>query len=173
MSVLSNNSGYEVSKPLFTRFPHKRMKKLLYTLLTFYKFVDIQDPEKEVKDHLAFCKDIGLKGRIYIGEEGISATLTGNDGQIKAYRMYLNNNPYFKDIPDIDIKATRVDEYYFDRMIVKYRKEIVALGTTVTQAEIEQYRKEMSAEDFKKLIDSGDLEDWVIIDMRNDYEYKL
>ncbi len=149
------------------------MKKLLYTLLTFYKFVDIQDPEKEVKDHLAFCKDVGLKGRIYIGEEGISATLTGNDGQIKAYRMYLNNNPYFKDIPDIDIKATRVDDYYFDRMIVKYRKEIVALGTTVTQAEIEEYRKEMSAEDFKKLIDSGDLEDWVIIDMRNDYEYKL
>lgn len=130
------------------------MKKLLYTLLTFYTFVDIADPEKEVKDHLAFCKDIGLKGRIYIGEEGISATLTGNDGQIRAYKMYLNNNVYFKNIRDIDIKATRVDEYYFDRMIVKYRKEIVALGTTVTQAEIEQYHKEMSPEDFKKLIDS-------------------
>jgi transcriptional regulator NrdR family protein len=25
----------------------------------------------------------------------------------------------------------------------------------------------------RKLIDSGDLEDWVIVDMRNDYEYKL
>ena len=87
--------------------------------------------------------------------------------------MYLANNQYFKDIPHIDIKATRVDDYYFDRMIVKYRKEIVALGTTVTQAEIEQYRKEMSTEDFKKLIDSGDLEDRVVIDMRNDYEYKL
>lgn len=103
------------------------MKKLLYTLLTFYKFIDIVDPEKEVQDHLAFCKDIGLKGRIYIGEEGISATLTGNDGQIRAYRMYLSNNQYFKNIPDIDIKSTRVDEYYFDRMVVKYRKEIVAL----------------------------------------------
>ncbi|MBP6910158.1 hypothetical protein KBC03_01005 [Patescibacteria group bacterium] len=31
----------------------------------------------------------------------------------------------------------------------------------------------MSAEDFKKLIDSGDLDDRVIVDMRNDYEYKL
>lgn len=45
------------------------MKKLQYTLLTFYKFVDIADPQKEVKDHLTFCKDIGMKGRIYIGEE--------------------------------------------------------------------------------------------------------
>lgn len=148
-------------------------KKLLYTLLTFYKFVDIGDPHAEVVDHLAFCQDIGLKGRIYIGHEGISATLTGNDGQIKAYRLYLTNNQYFKNIPDIDIKATRVDDYYFDKMIVRYRKEIVALGTTVTQAEIEKYRQELSVDDFKKLIDSGDLEDWVIVDMRNDYEYKL
>lgn len=45
------------------------MKKLQYTLLTFYKFVDIKDPHQEVKDHLAFTKDIGMKGRIYIGEE--------------------------------------------------------------------------------------------------------
>ena len=149
------------------------MKKLNYTLLTFYKFVDIADPHAEVAEHSAFCKDVGLKGRIYIGEEGISATLTGNDGQIKAYKLYLQSSKYFQNIPDLDIKATRVDEYYFDRMIVKYRKEIVALGTPVTQAEIEQYRKEMSTEDFKKLIDSGDLEDRVIIDMRNDYEYKL
>ena len=148
-------------------------KKLLYTLLTFYKFVDIKDPHAEVEDHLTFCKDIGLKGRIYIGEEGISATLSGNDGQIKAYRLYLQNNEYFKDILDIDAKATKVDEYYFDKMIVKYRKEIVALWTPVTQVEVAKYHKEMSPEDFKKLIDSGELADWVIVDMRNDYEYKL
>jgi UPF0176 protein len=102
-------------------------KKLQYTLLTFYKFIDITDPHAEVEDHFIFCKDIGLKGRIYIGEEGISATLTGNDGQIKAYRLYLQQSIYFQDIPDIDIKATRVDDYCFDKMIVKYRKEIVAL----------------------------------------------
>ncbi|MEI7477790.1 MAG: rhodanese-like domain-containing protein [bacterium] len=58
-------------------------------------------------------------------------------------------------------------------MIVRYRKEIVALGTVVTQSEIEQYRQEMSAEDFKKLLDASDLDDRVIVDMRNDYEYQL
>lgn len=152
---------------------HMKKKPLIYTLLTFYKFIDIADPHAEVADHQAFCQDLGLKGRIYIGEEGISATLTGNAGQIKAYRLYLANSQYFRDIPDLDIKATQVDDYYFDKMTVKYRKEIVALGKPVTQSEIEQYRKEMSVEDFKKLIDSWDLQDWVIVDMRNDYEYKL
>lgn len=148
-------------------------KKLDYTLLTFYKFVDIADPHQEVADHQTFCQDIWLKWRIYIWEEWISATLTWNDWQIKAYRLYLATNKYFSDIQDIDTKATKVDEYYFDKMIVKYRKEIVVLGTPVTQAEIEKYHKELSPEDFKKLIDSWELEDWVIVDMRNDYEYKL
>jgi len=29
-----------------------------FTLLTFYKFVDVIDPKNEVEDHLRFCKDI-------------------------------------------------------------------------------------------------------------------
>lgn len=68
--------------------------------------------------------------------------------------MYLAQNPYFNDIKDIDIKATLVDEYYFDRMIVKYRKEIVTLGETVTQSEVNQFVQNMSIEEFKKVIDS-------------------
>ena len=40
-----------------------------YKLLTFYKFVNITNPDEEVAKHLAFTTDIGLKGRVYIGEE--------------------------------------------------------------------------------------------------------
>jgi hypothetical protein len=29
-----------------------------YTLLTFYKFVEVKNPEAEVLDHLVFTKDI-------------------------------------------------------------------------------------------------------------------
>lgn len=51
-----------------------------FELLTFYHFVDI--PESEVEtvcaEHLQFCSDIGLRGRIYIGTEGISSTVSGN-----------------------------------------------------------------------------------------------
>jgi hypothetical protein len=34
----------------------KRREK--YTLLTFYKFVDVENPEMEVKEHGRFCTDI-------------------------------------------------------------------------------------------------------------------
>jgi UPF0176 protein len=40
-----------------------------FTLLTFYKFVDVKNPDQECLDHLTFTKDIGMKGRIYIGNE--------------------------------------------------------------------------------------------------------
>jgi len=98
-----------------------------YTLLTFYKFVDVDDPQREVDEHLVFCSDIGMKGRIYIGQEGISATVTGNEGQIIAYKLYLQEHPLFNNPSDLDIKSSQVDGHKFPRMSVKLRDEIVVL----------------------------------------------
>lgn len=146
--------------------------KTQYTLLTFYKFVDIADPAAEVKKHLIFCKDIGMKWRIYIGEEGISATVSCNKGQLQAYRLYLQHSQYFADIPDIDIKATTIKTHAFEKMQVKYRKEIVALGVSVTQQEVETAYQKISVDEFKDIIESND-PNYEILDMRNTYEYKL
>lgn len=167
--------------------------KFPYTLLTFYHFVDIPDIPQEILDHLQFTRDIGMKWRIYIGPEWISATLSGNDWQIKAYRLYLSSKTYFQHIKDIDIKSTKVKEYYFDRMIVKYRKEIVALDYPVTPNEVYQYKQEATIEQIKMIIDNRNkqgsyyigekhtlkqiqwapCEQVIILDMRNSYEYKL
>lgn len=148
------------------------LKESKYTLLTFYKFVNISDPHEQVADHLRFCVDIGLRGRIYIGEEGISATLTGNEGQIKAYRLYLDSIPYFKEIDDIDVKATEVEGHQFVKMIVRYRKEIVSLGFVCKAEDVEKSKVKMPIEKFKEVMDKED-DSYVILDMRNNYEYKL
>lgn len=143
-----------------------------FTLLTFYKFVDVTNPQQEVAEHFQFCNDIGMKGRVYIGEEWISATMTGNIGQIQAYKLYLAQHPLFSNPTDIDTKATKVEGHCFDRMIVKYRPEIVALWKKVNQAQVERSRQEIDIEEFKKVLETGD-ENYAILDMRNTYEYKL
>lgn len=148
------------------------MKASPYFLLTFYKFVDISNPHEVVRDHGDFCKDIGMKGRIYIGEEGISATVTGNAGQCHAYRLYLQSSEYFNTIADIDEKTTVVDGHCFEKMICKYRKEIVVLGQVVTADEVKATNKELPIYEFQKIVNTQD-PNWVILDMRNDYEYKL
>lgn len=144
----------------------------MYQLLTFYKFVDISDPHDEVVKHKQFLVDIGMKGRIYLGEEGISATVTGNTGQIQAYKWYLAHHPFFQDIADIDEKATVVDGHQFEKMIVKYRPEIVALGAKVTAQQVKSADRQLSIDAFKRIIEEQD-DEWAILDMRNDYEWQL
>lgn len=144
-----------------------------YQLLTFYKFVDIAEPEAQVAQHKQFCTDIGMMGRIYIGEEGISATMSVNQGQLEAYKLFLAGNPYFDNLLEqINTKATDVPQHMFDKMIVKYRPEIVALGQQVTQEQITQANKVLSVDQFKEILDR-EHDDWAILDMRNDYERQL
>ncbi len=147
-------------------------KKPNYKLLTFYKFVDLKRPKEIVEEHKSFCNDIGLRGRIFIGEEGINATLSGNFGQIKAYRLFLETIPEFKDIPDIDDKTTIVDSHQFPKMIVRYRKEIVALGEVFNSSLIGQSTHKISVDEFKQLMETN-RDEFVLLDMRNDYEYDL
>lgn len=149
------------------------MKRNIYTLLTYYKFVSIPDLEGEIKEHKKFCTQIGMKWRIYIGPEWISATLTGNDGQVMAYKLYMQSKYWLRDVDFLDLKATKVDDYYFDKMVCKYRDEIVKLDYMVTQEEVEKYKQEISIEDFKQIMENWDDKKYAILDMRNSYEYKL
>lgn len=73
----------------------------------------------------------------------------------------------------MDIKATPVADHEFARMSVKIRNEIVTMGAKVTQAEVEKYRKELTPEEFKQIIDGEKTDEYLILDMRNDYEYRL
>ncbi len=144
-----------------------------YRLLTFYHFVDIPDPEATCLEHLKFTSDIGMKWRIYIGSEGISSTVTGNKGQIQAYKLYLRSHPLWKDIQDIDEKSSIVDGHQFPRMQVKVRDEIVVLGKKYWSKEIQEAGNRMGIEEFKDLLDNGNPDDYIILDMRNNHEYKL
>ncbi len=144
-----------------------------YRLLTFYKFVDVADPEAECLEHLTFTKDIWMKGRVYIWKEGISSTVTGNQWQIQAYKLYLDNHPLWKNIQDIDIKSSPTNTHQFSRMQVKVRDEIVVLWKKYSQKEIQQAGNRMSIEEFKKILDSENRQDYVILDMRNNHEYQL
>jgi UPF0176 protein len=146
-----------------------------FELLTFYHFVDIPESDLELvcAEHLQFCTDIGLRWRIYIWTEWISSTVSGNLGQCRAYRLYLNSSQYFNNIADIDTKATLVTGHQFPKLTVKIRDEIVVLGEKVTEDEVKKYKKELTPAEFKKIIDEEKTDEYLILDMRNDYEYQL
>lgn len=144
-----------------------------FKLLSFYKFIDIENPNEQVKELKQFLTDIGVKGRIYIGEEGINATCSVNKGQYTALLNYLEKHQYFNNIPDIKDKAQDVTEHQFKKMIVRYRKEIVALGKVYKSNQIQNAKLKLTPDEFKELLENKDPNSYLILDMRNNYEYKL
>lgn len=147
-----------------------------YQILLYYKYARVADPEAFVKWHKQICEQLGFKGRILIAHEGINGTLEGLKGHTEEY-MRLMHESDFGDFSDVQFKTSpgTADGSAFPKMKVKVRKEVVSLG-------LDRYGEEdvdpnkvtgihLAPAELKKWYESG--EDFEIIDMRNDYEFKV
>lgn len=138
-----------------------------YRVLLYYKYVPIEDPEAFAAEHLAACKEIGLKGRILVSHEGINGTCSGTIEQTDAYMDMMNHDDRFKDIM---WKMDDADEHAFKKMHVRAKKEIVHLGLEDDINPNELTGNYLSPKEFYEQMQQ---EDTIVIDARNDYEYDL
>lgn len=139
-----------------------------YRVLLYYKYTPIEDAETFAQEHLGFCKDIGLKGRILVAPEGINGTVSGTVEQTQAYIEHMNADPRFN---DITYKIDETDGHAFKKMFVRPRQEIVSLhlgGDDLNPNETTGAY--LSPEAFREAILD---ENTVVIDARNDYEFDL
>ncbi|MFC5590348.1 rhodanese-related sulfurtransferase [Sporosarcina soli] len=143
------------------------MEKNSYRVLLYYKYVPVEDPETFAAEHLAACKEIGLKGRILVGTEGINGTCSGTIEQTDAYMELLRSDERFSDIV---FKIDEADGHAFKKMHVRPRKEIVNLSLEEDINPNELTGKRLSPEEWFKQMQE---EDTIIIDARNDYEFDL
>lgn len=159
-----------------------------YEILLYYKYTHVADLEAFVAWHKEICEKLGFKGRILIAHEGINGTLEGlkentakyielmhamngeNDGSVAGQGNFGN----FSDMPFKTSSGT-VDGTAFPKMKVKVRKEVVSLGLErYGEADIDPNQTTgayLEPAELKKWYESG--EDFEIIDMRNDYEFKV
>ncbi len=143
------------------------MEKNDYRVLLYYKYVPIEEPETFAVEHLNACKEIGLKGRILVSNEGINGTCSGTVEQTDAYMNLMKNDDRFA---DMDIKIDETAGHAFKKMHVRAREEIVNLSLEEDINPNELTGKRLSPEEwFKQMQD----EDTIIIDARNDYEFDL
>lgn len=138
-----------------------------YRVLLFYKYVSIENPEEFAAEHLKACKELGLKGRILVGIEGINGTCSGTIEQTDAYMELLRSDERFSDIV---FKIDEADGHAFKKMHVRYRKEIVNLSLDNDINPNELTGKYLSPKEF---FEQMQREDTVVIDARNDYEYDV
>ncbi len=139
----------------------------MYRVLLYYQYVPIDDPEQFAVDHLAFCNELQLKGRILVAKEGINGTLSGTVEQTEQYMQAMKEDIRFQDMV---FKIDEADKHAFKKMKVRPRKELVTLRLEDDVNPLETTGAYAEPKEFLRLMQE---ENTVILDARNTYEHEL
>ena len=138
-----------------------------YRVLLYYQYVPIEDGETFAQKHLADCKELGLKGRILVADEGINGPVAGTIEQTNAYMELMKNDPRFS---STIFKIDEAEQNAFKKMHVRYRPELVNLSLEDDVNPLELTGAYLDPKEFREaMLD----ENTVVIDARNDYEFDL
>lgn len=138
-----------------------------HTIILFYSFAKVENPEKFRDEQKELCKSLGLLGRMLIAPEGINATFEGTNEQIAAYKAALHAMPQYAGLV---FKESEGTGHAFTKLEVKVRKEIVTMDAGEFDIEKETAR-EMTAAELQELYEKD--EDFVVLDLRNDFEIEV
>lgn len=138
-----------------------------YTIILFYKFTTLTDPEQFRKEQRKLCETLGLKGRLLIATEGINGTFEGTTENIKSYEDQLRAIPAFSDLV---FKESEGTGQAFTKLEIKVKPEVVTLG--VGEFDItKETAPEITADELEALYNTD--EDFVVLDLRNDFEIEV
>jgi len=136
-------------------------------VVSFYRFLDLKDPQPFRDELQALCDEHGLLGTILVASEGFNGTIAGREEAIRAVLTWLQD--CFDITEDLDGRWTDAEEAPFRRMRVKVKKEIVTLG----RPDILPHRNtgtHVPPDKWNELIDNPDV---LVIDTRNHYEFEV
>ena len=132
-----------------------------------YRFVNLEDRDELRQPFRLICDKLGLKGTILLSKNGINFFLAGEQKSIDSYIEFLEKDERFIDIP---LKISYTDYQPFRRMLVRLKKEIIALGIDEVRP-ADFTAPNIKPKEFKKMLDEN--EDLLILDTRNDYETRV
>ena len=138
-------------------------KRMDYRVLLFYKYISFPEPEKFVQDHLQFCQNHDIKGRVWISSEGINATVSGTVENIEAFKNEIRSYPQFS---DIWFKEDENSGHAFRKIHVRLKREIV--NASFGEVDLSKTGKYLAPEKLNEFYESG--KEFLIIDARNEYE---
>ena len=136
-------------------------------VVSFYRFLDLEDPRAFRDDLQVLCDKHGLLGTILVATEGFNGTIAGSKEAIRTVLSWLQDR--FDIAEPLDARWTDTDEAPFRRMRVKVKKEIVTLGRPDILPH-ERTGEHVSPEKWNELIDDPNV---LVIDTRNHYEFEV
>ena len=136
-------------------------------VVSFYRFLDIRDPQALRDDLQALCDEQQLLGTVLVATEGFNGTIAGSRSAVCTVFSWLRARFEIKE--ELDARWTSADEAPFRRMKVRVKKEIVTLG----RPDILPHKKTgryVAPEQWNALIGDPNV---LLIDTRNHYEFEV
>ena len=136
-------------------------------VVSFYRFLDLDNPEQFRDELQSLCDEQGLLGTILVAHEGFNGTLAGEQLAVETVFNWIRRRLDIDD--ELDARWTDADQAPFLRMRVRVKKEIVTLG----RPDILPHRKtgiHVQPENWNALINDPNV---MVIDTRNHYEVEV
>ena len=135
-------------------------------VIAFYSFFDLNDLEKIKNEINKFFIDIEIKGTVLIGPEGLNGTIAvPKPNELKTLNFLEELG-----VPKNNIKTSNFDgKRVFNKFKIKIKKEIVTSDFDLTIDDIKRGQF-IEPQNWEKFIIQDNV---VIIDTRNDYEFKI
>jgi UPF0176 protein len=136
------------------------------TVLAFYKFLRLQNPQIEKERLLSFLEENLAVGTIILSNEGINGMCSFDQDKTEKVKSFLQQN---FTLTGSEFKENRVRSNVFKKLSIKVKKEIVTLGLPEIdpKAIVGTY---IEPEEWDTFISEKEV---ITIDTRNDFEVNL
>jgi len=138
-----------------------------WTILAFYKFIDLPRYDSLAEDLLDFLQARAICGSILLAAEGVNGTVAGSAEATDALRAHLEND---LGLGPIEVKVSTAAKKPFRKTKVKLKSEIVRLGRPDLNPARNRVGTYVEARDWNRLIADPGVR---VIDTRNDFECQV
>lgn len=134
-----------------------------WVVAALYQFHPVANPAQLQQQLLDLLNSLKICGTLIVAGEGINGTVAGSRAAIDQMHQYLLDAGFSQ----MEYKESFSSEKPFRKTKVKLKKEIVTLGVEVQpRSQVGHY---LNPEEWHEFIQQDDV---LVIDTRNDYEYK-
>lgn len=137
-------------------------------VMTFYRFVRLDDLSALRDDIEAAAARLRLKGTVLLADEGINGTLAGAAAALTEFRDHLHSLPAFASL-QCRFSSAAADNPVFYRLKVRIKAEIVRLDQPDVAPE-QRTGVAVDARQWNALLDDPEV---TVIDTRNTYEIDI
>ncbi len=132
----------------------------------FYRFHPLKNSADIRAQLLPALKAAGAKGSVLLADEGVNGTIAAPTDKIEQALQAIID---LCGLPEMDRKYSQAPALPFMRLKVRLKKEIVTIGNVKANPN-ELVGEYVEAKDWNALISDPDV---IIVDARNDYEYRV